>query len=155
MMTAICVPTITFEIMFKNKLCSTTPTVWSRSIDRVSGILDHLEIQVNDKVTLVGDKSLIIRLTESRMVAFCSNDGKDFQPLYCNYFHGFESTKSCNLFGFIHDPNVPLNWLYRFFPWGEPHRHLWIPFNWVSHSICAIHCHTYHLTSSIALRWDA
>ena len=33
-------------------------------------ILDHLKIQVNDKVALVSDKTVVIRKTERRVVTF-------------------------------------------------------------------------------------
>ncbi len=60
-------------------------------------ILDHLEIQVNDKVALV-KKTLVIQI-ENRMVAFCSKVTERFSALYYTTFHWkFECPKGCDLF---------------------------------------------------------
>ena len=70
-------------------------------------ILDHLEIQVNDKVALVSDKALIFRKTESRVVTFLLKvTEKIFSPVLHNLHWKFEGPKSFDLLGFIHDPNA-------------------------------------------------
>ena len=43
-------------------------------------ILDHFKIQVNDKIALVSDKTVIFRKTESRVVTFLFKVTEDFQP---------------------------------------------------------------------------
>ena len=150
------VPTITFEIMFKNKPCSTTPTVWSSSLARACASLDHLEIQVNNEVALVGYKSLIFRKTESRMVAFCSKWRKRFSAPYCTTSTG--SLKAPRVATCLDSSTIQMQSLElvaTIFSMRRAPPPPLIPFNWGIHFICAIHCHIDHFDIVDSLERDA